>query len=395
MNQRAIRSALLLVALTTPLTAQRLKLPVGLKELEQRAQKDSTDAAAFYNVALGYWAEQRYDDAEKALHQALALDARVAPAYLALAYLPFARRPDLWREIDERRVPDEWRPRLEEADRNYRRAFLINPLVDQRIMGATFPKKSVYWSIDEDLSKTYDYFYQGIDDISTGRYDEAYIHFQRMINDLNGDRRPERVPLWILWYNGLAAAHLAKYDDAIWDFQTILNRLKAKELQRRDSLVRVPLEMNQYRFILGWTYEHAGRAEEETHMYQETLVNDVGLYTAHVELANLYEVGRSWPDAITERQRAVNANPDDPSLVLDLGVTLGKANRLQESAQALHQAMDANPRDPRAPYFLGIVEQSLNHRDDARAAFTRFLTLAPSRYDRQIADAKQRLAALQ
>jgi len=57
--------------------------------------------------------------------------------------------------------------------------------------------------------------------------------------------------------------------------------------------------------------------------------------------------------------------------------------------------MEANPRDARVLYYLGIVDQQLSKKDDARSAFTRFLTLAPSRYERQIADAKQRLASLQ
>ena len=45
---------LLCAVLVTPLAAQRIKLPVGLKELESVAQKDSLDPAAHYNVALAY-----------------------------------------------------------------------------------------------------------------------------------------------------------------------------------------------------------------------------------------------------------------------------------------------------------------------------------------------------
>ncbi len=378
-----------------PLSAQRIKLSASLSDLEARAQKDSDDAAAHYNVALAYWSAERYDDAERALKQAVSIDPRFAPGYLALAYLPFARRRALWREIDERRVPDEWRKPLEEADRLYRRAYLIDPLVDTRIIGATFPDKSVLWSLDPDLAEVYDYVFRGIDDLATGKYDDAYNRFQRIVNDVKGDRHPDRIPTWVLWYNGLTAAHLNRREDAVWNFQTLLDRYLAKERTRRDSLVRVPLETNQYRYVLAWSKNLAGQVNEATQLFHEALVEDAGLYMANVQLAGIYESNRMWAEAVAERQRAVNANPDDPSLVLDLGVTLAKAGQWAESEKTLRQALDGNPRDPRVPYYLGIVEQQLAKKDDARAAFTRFLAIAPSRYDRQIADAKQRLATLQ
>lgn len=378
-----------------PLGAQRIRLPASLSELESRAATDSNDATAHYNLALAYWSAERYNDAERALQQAVLIDPRFAPGYLALAYLPFARHPELWREIDERRVPDEWRKPLEESDRLYRRAYLIDPLVDTRIIGATFPGKSVLWSIDDQLFRLYDYVFQGIDDLATGRYEDAYVHFQRMINDLDGDRHPKRIPAWVLWYHGLAAGHLNRREEAVQDFQMLLDRVLEKEVQRRDSLVRIPLETNQYRYVLAWAENLAGRVNDARRLFQEALVNDAGLYMAHVQLAGIYESSRMWDEAIAERQHAVNANPDDPSLALDLGVTFAKTGRWEQAAATLRLAMEANPRDARTPYYLGVVEQQLANKEDARAAFTRFLAIAPSRYDRQIADARQRLAALQ
>jgi hypothetical protein len=44
--------------------------------------------------------------------------------------------------------------------------------------------------------------------------------------------------------------------------------------------------------------------------------------------------------------------------------------------------------------LLGIVEQRETKNAEARTAFTEFIALAPSRYRAQVADAKQRLAAL-
>ena len=55
---------------------------------------------------------------------------------------------------------------------------------------------------------------------------------------------------------------------------------------------------------------------------------------AHVHLANMYEQHAMWPQAIRERQEAANANPDDPSLQLDLGETLAQAGQWQDAEKA-------------------------------------------------------------
>jgi Flp pilus assembly protein TadD len=79
---------------------------------------------------------------------------------------------------------------------------------------------------------------------------------------------------------------------------------------------------------------------------------------------------------------------------MDLGVTLANAGRMADARASLEEALAANPRDPRVPYYLGVVAADLGDRDSARSAFERFVAMAPSRFDRQIAVARQRLTAL-
>src|SRR5688572_3082304 len=81
----------------------QFRLPVKLAELELRAQKDSNDPAAHFNLALAYWNEKRWDAAERSLRTAVMLDARFAPAYVALNYLPLTRRSTLLDELQENR----------------------------------------------------------------------------------------------------------------------------------------------------------------------------------------------------------------------------------------------------------------------------------------------------
>lgn len=377
----------------TTLTTAQFKLPKKLDELEQIARKDSNDAAAHYNLALGYWNAKRWDDVERELRLAVTIEPQFAEGWLALSRLPFGQRSRLWDDIAERRVSAEFQPKLDEAWHNYEQAFIINPLVDLRIEAAARPAKSIYWTATEWLSELYDYMFGGFDDIQSGNYAAAYSRFNRLIEDAPTAAEREGMPEFIYYFRGLAAAHIERWDDAILDFGRLLQNSESRHSP--DSLLYyIPIETNQYRYMLGVLSQRAGRLEDAVRYYREALENDIGLYMANARLAGIAETNMNWPAALKERRAAVNANPDDPSLLLDLGKTQAGSGDWASAEQTLKQAMDANPRDSRVPYYLGIVQQQLNKKEQARASFDRFIALAPSRYARQVENAKQRLAAL-
>jgi len=376
-------------------TAQaQFRLPMKLEELERRVHADSNDPAAHFNVALAYWNAKRWQDADHAFRTAIMLDPRFAPAYVALSYLPFAQRSSLWDEVRENRVPDEWKARIEESDQFLRHAYMIDPFVELRSVDVVQPRSAPYLEALEMFYGEYvrDYF-DGVDQYFQAKYQDAYDRFTRVINSLDGDRHPDRVPNNVFWWHGLASARVEKWPDAIADFDRLVDR--SLEPTKRDSLVHFPLRTNEFRYILAYVKQRSGAVNEAIDLYREALTNDIGLYMAHVRLAEIYETAQMFPQAITSRRNAVNANPDDESLLLDLGKTLVNAGQSQEAVTALRQANTANPRDPRPPFYLGLVLEQLGRKDDARAAFTQFTSLAPSRYDRQITIAKQHLAALQ
>lgn len=384
--------AVLGVALVAaPTAGQRLKLSASLGDLEARARTDSNDAAAHYNVALAYWNAKRWDDAGRSLRLAVTIDPRFAQAYLALSRLPYARRGSLWGEVEQGRVPRELVDTVEESDRFYRRAYLIDPLVDMKIEGAVTPPRSVYWDLF--APELYDLLFKGFDDLREGKYAEALDRIERLVGLYHRDRRDESAPASLLWYRALAAAHVEKYQQAQGDLQELLARSESKE--RSDSLIRIPLRTNEYRYVLAYVRHRGGDPNGAIFLYRQALENDVGLYMAHVRLAEIYEGAQRWDQAGAHRQNAINANPDDASLLVDLGKTLATSGRFGDAVEPLRQATDMNPRDARAYFYLGIVLEQLGKKDDARAALTRFTSLAPSRYERQIAIARQHLAALQ
>ena len=385
---------LALLSLTGPLEGQRIKLPMSRGELETRVMQDSLDPAAHYNVALAYWNEKRFDDAERELKLAATIDGKFAEAYLALAYLPYARRPRLWAEEDQGRVPAEWKQALEESDRMYRRAFLVNPMVDLRIAGAATPPRDPRW---ETLwPGVYEFYFQAFDDMLQGDYEKAYGRFAK----LHRERRlagpgQEKLPMSVSWFEGLAAAHTQRWHEAQRKFETLIDESVAIEKKHEDDLVRVPLRTNEYRYFLASVRHASGQTDVALDLYRKTLEADLGLYMAHVQMANIFESQRRYPEAIEERKRAVDANPEDASLLMDLGVTIGKSGKFAEAEEVLRQAAEANPRDARTAFWLGLCQAEQGKREEARASFSRFLATAPARWDKQIALAKQRLAGLQ
>src|SRR5262249_2276775 len=128
--------------------------------------------------------------------------------------------------------------------------------------------------------------------------------------------------------------------------------------------------------------------------YEQVIENDIGQYMAHVQLARIHERERDWFNALRERRLALDLNAEDPTLQYDLGATLAHAGRWQDAEEPLLHAAGLN-----ACYFptyleLGIVEEHLGKTDDARAALNTFLTLAPTRQEARLAEARQHLAAL-
>jgi tetratricopeptide (TPR) repeat protein len=190
----------------------------------------------------------------------------------------------------------------------------------------------------------------------------------------------------------MAAAQLAQYDSAIANLQRLVEFSQNQE--HADTLLRHPLRTNEYRYVLAYVTQKAGHLNDAARLYEEALGQDIGLYMAHVRLAEIYQSAGRLDAAIVERRRALETNPEDANLLLDLGTTLARAAQWADAETTLRQAAAANPRDARIEYRLGVVEQQLGKNTEARDAFTQFLALAPSRYQGPIADAKQRLGTL-
>jgi tetratricopeptide (TPR) repeat protein len=392
--RRVCLAALLALGRAPALPAQQpdRKPPPPIDTLEARVRADSNDAVVHYELAMGYWSAKRWDDADRTLHQAVSLAPQYSEAYLALSALTFARGEKYWKKIEKSQGKEAVREALRTGERYYRRAFLVNPMVDLGILGRTDEGSDVWqgpvrfriwWLVP--LKKGFNQFVEG-------NYERAHALFDAVLKDKRAGQQGGGVPDGVLWYRGLSAAHLERYDEAIEDFAILTGRAVAQA--EADALGAVPLKANDYRYALATMLYLAGRYDQAAPTFRRALEFDIALFPAHVQLARIAEARQDWDDAVRERQAAIDANPEDPGLVTDLGVTLLRAGKLEEASEAFTRAMEAAPRDARVPYLAGIVALRLGRQEAAREALTRFLAVAPSRFAPQIAETREQLRAL-
>lgn len=386
--------AALVLAVGSTSSAQKPGAP-PIDSLETRARVDSNDAVVLYDLAMGYWRAKRFDDANRRLQQAVALAPQYAEAYLALSALPIARGEKYWKQVEKSQGKEAVRSAFDASSRYYRRAFLVNPMVDLGVFGILGHVEEsseirvgnvriqVWWLRA---------FNRGVNRFRDRQYVEARGLFGTLLSDGRAGKQARNLPEAVLWYDGLTAAHLGLYDSAVEDFATLTGRAMAEA--QEDSVGYVPLKANDYRYTLATMLYLAGRYDQAAPTFRRALEFDIGLYPAHVQLARISEARHDWDEALQERRAAIEVNPEDPGLLTDLGITLLRAGKLEPAADALDEAMRAGPRDARNFYFAGVVALRLGRRDAARTAFSRFLEIAPSRFAPQIAETRDQLRAL-
>ena len=126
-----------------------------------------------------------------------------------------------------------------------------------------------------------------------------------------------------LWFRARCALQLGDYDGAIRYFGWLL------AVRMKDSASEVlwnPFAGEELRYLLAYVHQQARRWEEAVKRYQELAQENLGLDDAHTHIAEIYEAQERWSEAVEERVRAVNANPDATSLLFNLGstsITLG------------------------------------------------------------------------
>jgi tetratricopeptide (TPR) repeat protein len=380
-----------------PGAGQAQQLPYlhsSIKDVAAWVREDTNDAQRQYALALVNWRDQHWRETDSLLKLAIRLDPRYADAYLALGFLPYARRSTLADEEIHHSVPKSWQGPLDEAERYYKKAFRTDPLVNLQIMG-------ILNGLEEPQVKDFSpsgwlayqrccaWYY----DLGLGRYRLASDRLTKLAErEYDEAKHPDHVPDFILWYRGLAAAHSLRYDGAIADFRVLLDRAIKKT--ERDEIVHVPLEDNEYRFILATLHHLAGHGDSAIALYQASLEHDLGLGMAHTYLANIYDASGRAADAMQERRRATEVAEDDPTAWFDLAVSLFNTGQNVEADEPLRRAIKLDDRFAPPYYLLGRVTEELGLPDEARQHYQDFLARASQHLGNLRTDAEQRVARL-
>lgn len=366
-----------------------------IDELAATVRADSNEAQWHYQLGLALARSSKYDRAAASFRAAIALDSRIAEAHLALSQLPYLERPQLRSDAARGRVPKEWQPRLEEASKSYRRAFMIDPLVSLRPLSVLFGESR--WrgrDFTSDESKFYELFYEGFDDLAAGRNRDALERLDRLAKQVyRGERDLDRIPDFLLWARGMAAARIRVDSIAIRDFRALVARGVKQE--EAEQLIRVPLRTNEYRYILAVVHQRAADTAKAVELLQAAAEADLGLDMAHVRLAEIHRARQDVGGEMQERQRAVQSNPEDATLLLELAMLRYAVGEWEEAEGELQRATALSPRDPRAFYLLGVILQGQQRRAEARSMFEHAAAVAPKSQAAIAADARVRLAKLQ
>lgn len=389
---RGVSLALGALLTGVPVLSGQMTTLIRLEDAQSRVQTDSNNAELQYQLALGYWNRRRWDDAERALQAMVSIEPRTAKGQLALAMIPFARRERLRGEVIDGRVPENLRATVETSESRMRLAFMIDPLVSQQVVGAVTPDPTRYFPPTEEAHEVRQLVYQWHEDFYQERYGSAYSRLQVLIREAQWTRGRDKIPAYIRWIRGLAAAHIARFDSAIADIRVLYQR--AVDHQESDTIIHIPLRTNEYRYILGVLHLNAGSLDTAATLFREAAENDIGLFMAHVRLAEIHEALGDLDASINERKLAIASNPDEGSLYYEAGVALIKANLLDEALEMMTTARQTNPRDPQSPFAAAVIQLSLGKTDEARESLVHFLRIAPSYLAPQIDRARQQLGAL-
>jgi tetratricopeptide (TPR) repeat protein len=392
---------LLAGVLVAPAAAQRPPAEPPIDSLLGWARRDSLDARAAFDLGMGYWSRGKHDQADTAFRRALVLSPHYAQPRLALALLPFGRGDRYLTDLEHRVSPDSMLGLIRASARFYREAYVLDPLVDPRILrylgvDALVPRRNAFEVANglvfsmgvpwwESRAK------RGVRHLVEGRYEEAFTTLDEVLHSRQMQQGAVLPDLFI-WYYGLAAAHATHYDRAAAAFRELAQR--AHRRQSNDPEWVIPSAKADYLFLYAAMSEQSGSLGVAILAFEESLTADLGMYQAHARLADIHETRGDIDKAVTERERAVDTSPETGKLRLDLGVTLLQAGRGEAAESTFVVAAQMLPYDAGAQQFLATVALQNGHAAVARPALERFVLVAPARYAEQVAEARRRLAEM-
>jgi len=143
-----------------------------------------------------------------------------------------------------------------------------------------------------------------------------------------------------------------------------------------------PQQATNALLMLSSAQERAGDTKGSEETLRQILAKDPQNATALNNLGYfLAERNDRLPEALEMTQRAVRAEPSNPSFLDSLGWVYFKLGKLQEAERYLSDAARRNPASPTIQEHLGDLFQRLGNADKAQAAWRKALSLTTEAAD--------------
>ncbi len=188
--------------------------------------------------------------------------------------------------------------------------------------------------------------------------------------------------------SGDAASHIAAGQAAL-----DASDLTKAEQEYLDAVALDPTSARA-QFGLGNLYYRTNRLPEAEKAFKAALASNPAMATAQANLGVVYYQMGQLSQAASAFEAALKLEPDDPSTTYLLAVVRLQDNNLPEAEKLLLKARDTKPDLPEVYYGLGVLYKLKGQKEDAIAAFEKFLAIGPGQDPSAMDFARQELQKL-
>ena len=395
-----MRMLLIVPLLAGSLAAQQPAAPPRRPRLAENA--DTNAARSYYSLGLNLL-DARPRDAAAAFYWASRLEpAAPEPWYAQRVALLLSNEARLWVYMDYNRGEMN-SPEVMRIDSLHRKALMIDPMFHQNLNGQMVMQyltrriRQEYRNAGINLNDQVE-LEQAIMDMANRYYpaDAAMLAYSKGQFEFaagSGGMAINQEPRWWHYHEDRANAfyQLGRLDSARAQMLAMIEKSTTADT----SQLRFVYESKaQWRYSLGRILERDQNWTGAREAYEQTLIEDLGYYPAHIRLAYIGLRQRDTAMAMRDFSRAVESAEGEYIPHLAYGEALINARRFDSAVVHLRQAIALEPHASVARRLLAFALDGAGDSTAARDAYRTYLAMA-RRDDSSIPAARQRLAQLE
>ncbi|MEI9976991.1 MAG: tetratricopeptide repeat protein [Ignavibacteriota bacterium] len=303
---------------------------------QKSIQLDRKSADPHRNLGINYLAAKHYDAAEKEFRQAIAIEPGnpFSHYYLALAFLDAGNDEEAAAQSEPARALLSDDP--DAAFRMAEACLRIGRTKEGLAFVGTLEKQSALTAVQEfDLATLLN---------SKGLYSEAVARLRRVV--------ALDPTLWVNRYN-LADALLEAGENQ--EAAALLESLAAEKPHSAPVLS-----------LLGTAYQNAGKPERALDSYRQAVAADPTNHDYYLDYARMLADLNRYDESEKFIESSLRQFGDDYALTIRLGALQMMQGKLEEARQTFQKAIDANPGT--ALGHVALAQTYLRERRDADAA---------------------------